>query len=559
MPVVYIEGVGNVSFPDSMSPQEIESQINSMMRQQESAAQMGGLEAFGRGALQSVKDIGFGAQQLGAEAGEAIGLVDPQTVQRLRQEESARREQNAAFMGTGAGQAGYLLGSVGSLLVPGAALGRLGGAAGAVARGISAPTTFGGAAAGGGLLGALQPLEEGERRTSSAALGALGGVAGQGIARGASRLAQPVTSAPSPQQARAVSRLMRAGVPVDIAEQTGSENLRLVRRFLMDNPLTAGGMRKAQEAQQTAFNRAALRLVGEQGDAAIPEVLQRAHERIGSVMDDVAQKYSVKIDNQMIDDLAKVENVARKTVSSNDFVPIKNQLDDILQKLEVGDTISGEAYQNIRSNAATLAKNNPQLTETTRQLREAIDSALERTAGGADAAALKTARKQYRNLMKVEDSIAANELGDISVPKLAAATSRKGERAAALRNRGDAELARLARSAATVRETFPQSGTAQRAALQTLGGTLIPGLGAAGYSAAQGNELSEAAMFGLAGGALGVATPLAMSRAFRSPAAQRYLMRGIQTPLLRQPLLSPALRGGLTYTPAAIGLLDVEE
>ena len=524
----------------------------------ESKPKMGGLEAFGRGALQSVKDIGYGAQQLGAELGEMAGVVDPATVQRLRAEEAKRREENAAFMDTGAGKAGYVAGSIGSMLIPGAALGRAPGLAGAAARGLSAPRTFAGAAVGGGLLGATAPLEGEESRAVSAGTGAIGGLVGQGVSRAVGRALQPTTSKPSPQAARAIERLKAQGIPVDIAEEAGSENLRAVRRFLTDNPISAAGMKKAEEARQAAFNRAALKTIGEKGDAAIPDVIQGAHERIGGVMERIANKNNIKIDDRMLSDLADVEAVARKTVSGDNFTPVRNQLDDILKTIQSGDFITGKAYQSIRTDAANLAKNYPMLTPVTRQLREAIDSALERSVGKADADALRTARKQYRNLMRVEDSIGTTESGDISVPKLAMATSRKAERSAALRNLGDAELARLARSANTVRDSFPQSGTAPRAALQYYGAAAAPAVISGGYDIANTGEISGTTQTAIAAGALGIGGPMALRRAYQNPALRDYILRGVKSPAARRMLMGPTARGAMTYAPAA-GLLGPDE
>jgi hypothetical protein len=39
---------------------------------------------------------------------------------------------------------------------------------------------------------------------------------------------------------------------------------------------------------------------------------------------------------------------------------------------------------------------------------------------------------------------------------------------------------------------------------------------------------------------------------------QQYLMRGVQNPVMRRLMMSPATRGALTYLPAA-GLLSAEE
>jgi hypothetical protein len=562
MPTVYVEGLGNISFPDSMSPQEIEAEVSRIVKQRAAPAapaapEMGGLEAFGRGALQSVKDIGYGLQQVGAEAGSAVGLVEPSTVQRLRQEEERRRAENAPFMESGAGRAGYIAGSIGSVLVPGAALARAPGMIGAGARALTAPQTFRAAATGGGLLGAAQPVAEEESRAAGAIMGALGGTVGQAVGRGISRIAQPVTSTATPQVERAAQRLEQVGVPVDIAERMGSENLRAVRRFLTDNPISASVMKKGAEKTQSAFNTAALRLIGEQGDAALPEVLARADDRIGAVMDGIAKNNRIKVDDRMVSELAALEEAASMTLESAKLAPLRNQLNNILSKVDDQDRISGEAYQRIRTLAANMGRDDKTLAGVSQQLRETIDSALERTAGPDAAAAIKQARKQYRNLKLLEQGIGTSETGDVSAAALARAASTTRQRGAALYNRGDADMARLARSAATMRETMPQSGTVPRAGIQAAGAA-IPAVGALVYNLHTGQEPAENVL-GL--GALGAAAmfaPRGAARLYQSPAIQRYLMRGIQSPLARRALLSPGARGIATYAPAA-GLLSSQD
>jgi hypothetical protein len=536
--------------------QKILERARARARGEQAAPEMGGLEAFGRGALQSVKDIGYGLQQVGAEAGSAVGLVEPSTVQRLRQEEERRRIENAPFMESGAGKAGYIAGSIGSLLVPGAALARVPGMIGTGARALAAPTTFRAAATGGGLLGAAQPLSEEESRATTAAIGALGGTVGQAVGRGVSRIAQPVTSAATPQVERAVQRLEQAGVPVDIAERMGSENLRAVRRFLTDNPISASVMKKGAEKTQSAFNTAALRLIGEQGEAALPEVLARADDRIGAVMDGIAKNNRIKVDDRMVSELATLEEAASMTLEPAQIVPLRNQLNNILSKVGDDDRISGDAYQRIRTIAADMGRN-PALAGVSRQLRETIDSALERSAGPDAAAAIKQARKQYRNLKLLEPAMARNETGNISPAALASSTSTGRQRGAALYGRGDADMARLARSMQTMTETLPQSGTAPRAAIQAVGAA-VPAAGALGYNLYTGQEPTENVL-GL--GALGAAAmfaPRGAARLYQSPAIQQYLMRGIQSPLARRAMMSRGTRGIATYAPAA-GLLSSED
>lgn len=540
MPIVEVPGVGRIRFPEGTTPEQMEAALK------KAQPEMGTLEQFGRGALKSVTDIGYGLKQLGAEGGEALGLVSPQTVQQLRREQDVREMEAAPYMNSLAGQLGYLGGNVGTMLLPGAALSRVGGLTARVGQAISAPKTLAGAATGGAALGAIQPVGTQDDRLFNVGLGTVGAMGGQAIGRGLSRVAQPTTSEVTPQVQRAITRLEKAGVPVDLAERAGSENLRMIRRFLTDNPISASVMKKGQEATQTAFNRAALKLIGEQGDAAIPEVIDKATTRIGKVMDDVASRNTVKVDNRMLTELGDLEDEAKMVLEPSQFAPLKSQIDNILSKASSTGGIDGAAYQRIRTIAQELGKN-PALSRFSGALRETIDSALERTAGAADAAALKTARKQYRNLTKVMDAIGTTETGDISIPRLAAATSRKSERAAALRNRGDAELARLARSAATMREAFPQSGTAPRQQLQTIGNLLAPGIAGATYGALQGESPTDATLLALAGGALGVGSPAAAARMYQSNALRNYILQGVQNQLARGAMMAPATRGALTY------------
>ena len=234
------------------------------------------------------------------------------------------------------------------------------------------------------------------------------------------------------------------------------------------------------------------------------------------------------------------------TLEPAKLAPLQAQFNNILGKLEPGDSIPGDAYQRIRTIARELGGDSA-LAGVSKQLRETIDSALERSAGKQAAEDLKLARKQYRNLERIKESMGTTETGDIPIPALARATSVKRERGAALMGRGDADLARLARSANTMRDAFPQSGTAPRAALQAYGQALAPAAAGVGYGVVSGETPSDQTQAALALGALGLAAPRGAARLYQNPAFQQYLQRGIQTNPFRQMMLSPALRGGATY------------
>jgi len=264
-------------------------------------------------------------------------------------------------------------------------------------------------------------------------------------------------------------------------------------------------------------------------------------------MDRVAQQTGIKVDSRMISELAALEDSARMTLEASKVAPLRAQLENILSKVGLDDKISGEAYQRIRTLASDLGADSA-LSTVSRQLRETIDSALERSVGPEARDAVKLARKQWRNFSRVKDSMGNTETGDIPISKLASATSVKRERGAALMGRGDADLARLARSANTMRDAFPQSGTAPRAAIQTVGNIALaaPSIGY-GIMGGEGGLSQEEAINAAALLGLGVGGAKGGARLYQNPAFQQYLQRGIQTSPFRQMMLSPALRGGATY------------
>jgi hypothetical protein len=126
-------------------------------------------------------------------------------------------------------------------------------------------------------------------------------------------------------------------------------------------------------------------------------------------------------------------------------------------------------------------------------------------------------------------------------------------------DRGDAELARLARSARTFQETLGQSGTAPRQALQRYGTLLGPGALGVAAGLSQGETPSEQTMAALGLGAAGLLAPSALARAYQNPAMRRYILQGAGSPMARRALMGPTARGMMTYGPSAGLLLPEDE
>ena len=70
--------------------------------------------------------------------------------------------------------------------------------------------------------------------------GGTAGAIGAGVIKGAGALAEPIKNQLGDIGQKAVQTLREAGVPVDVAQATGSAFLNRTKAALMDNPFTAG-------------------------------------------------------------------------------------------------------------------------------------------------------------------------------------------------------------------------------------------------------------------------------------------------------------------------------
>jgi len=132
------------------------------------------------GAGKSFVDTAHGLMQLGADVGEKMGLVSPETVQAMQEEETRRAMLDNPLMHTGGGIFGNVVGSGLQMIAGGAAVSRLPGA-GALVNRLSAMGKAGkviGAGGTGALFGATQPVTDNSSRLGNAAVSGVGGMVG---------------------------------------------------------------------------------------------------------------------------------------------------------------------------------------------------------------------------------------------------------------------------------------------------------------------------------------------------------------------------------------------
>lgn len=508
---------------------------------------MSGVQKFMAGAGKSVADLGRGVRQLGAE-GAAFFTGDRTRADALRAEQDEVAARDAALMDTGAGVAGNVAGTLASTLIPASVLARGAQAANlgrtaAVARGFANPTTYKTAAGAGATLGALNPVGTDESRTQNVLIGGALGTAGNLVANTVGRVAQPVARALTKEDQAAVRVLDKAGVPLDVAQRSGSKAAQIMKRTIDDNPFTQGGQRAFAEKQQQAFTRAVLKTIGEDAEAATAEVMGNAQKRIGQVFDDVAARNPVKYDGQLHADLTSTYTQAARELTSPDAAVINRQLEEVFTKAQQnGGAIDGKAYQNIKSSLDRITKDGGSKGYWAGQMKEAIEDALQRSATKEDLQALKTARSQYRRMKQIEGAIDNEGGGIISPARLANALGTKANRAQSKYGRGDQELVVLAQAGKKLLpDKFPNSGTPARLAAQLVAPGAL-GLGA-GYAAGDpGTGIATA--LGTGGallGARGVMNNQAMARA---------LTEGVRPGRIRNMLATPRRVGAFRTVPA---------
>lgn len=345
--------------------------------------------------------------------------------------------------------------------------------------------------------------------------GALAAPAAMATAR---RLVTPLPN--TPERQAAVELLRGEGVDLTAGQATGRKRLQYFE--------AERGSPAVVERQGEQFTAAALRRTGENANRATPEVIDNAFNRIGNQFDTLAARHTAAVDQQLAADVrASVDNYNNLVSPPNRTPAVANFVQELATAAQRnGGQIPGDVYQSLRSRMERAARgmgNNPEARTAIRDVREALDEAMERSIARSgvpdDLGAWREARRQYRNLLVVERAATgAGEnaaLGIISPAQLRQATVNvQGRRNYA---RGDGDFADLARAGVGTMTPLPNSGTPGRLLAQNMGATIGSAIGGATGFAAGGP-------IGIPLGTIaGAAMPSVMGRAATSRAGRAYL------------------------------------
>lgn len=439
------------------------------------SAGAGAGKAFGEGVLGLQSLLGKGLQQVSSQgpiANAAQWLINDAAQGRAKLQAENAPYQAAAPLSNIAGQvAGVIapgtlvakgLGAVGNLgahavglervaapltqaiSTGGASSGGLGGLAGLGAR------AAGGAITGAGVGAVYDPSSIG----TSAAIGGAVPVIGAGLSAAGRTLSNAVGGNVTPEVGALAQLAQRYGINIRPDQILNSKPINAVSSVLDYLPLSGKGA--ATNAQNQQFKTAISKTIGE-NTPNLARALNNAEIRLGGEFDKVLKNTTVNADNALMNDLSSMLSNARNEMTDQQFGVITRQVDNLLNKVQPGDTIAADAAYNIKKGLDRLGKSNDStLAYYARDLRNSLMDAMSRSMPDQGASFAQT-RKQWANLMELQKLVPAGAEGDISAARLANA-----------RNVKTAELSDLRDIAAQfLKPRVGDSGTAQR--LATLG------------------------------------------------------------------------------------------
>src|SRR5882762_69200 len=232
-------------------------------------------------------------------------------------------------------------------------------------------------------------------------------------------------------------------IPVGTGEVSSNPTVRFLNSVLNKIPGSGGGDHR--EEMQTGFNRAVANTFGENAERITPQVMGQARDRIGNVFEGVAARTPViHADPQLAVELRQTIHDAQATMTPGEVEPLIRQVQNIAGLVDPHtNTITGEIYQNLTRRGTPLDRamqsQNPNIRNSARDIRDALDGAMERSAAPDVIGDLRQARQQWRNLRTVEPLVAKAPTGDISPALLQGRvnTSFKGTHGAAYGGGGD--------------------------------------------------------------------------------------------------------------------------
>jgi hypothetical protein len=261
------------------------------------------------------------------------------------------------------------------------------------------------------------------------------------------------------------------GIPLGVADISGSSTTKALRSILNDAPFTGGIGARQMEQTQGGFNRAIGRTFGADADKLTPEVLDAAKKKMGVEFDRLWGRNNLVVDDAMIGKMSELDAMASK-LPKNEGQSLKAEINDIMSKMADDGSgnlvINGDVANKFQSYLRRRADSSAGLKGELSDLRKTMLDAFKRSVSPEDAAALSSNMGQYKSYMvlepllnKGEAGVAGRAAGDVPASLLPSALAQNYSRVA---GSPLADLSQIGSQFLVNR--VPQTGGSAKAAIQ---------------------------------------------------------------------------------------------
>jgi len=333
---------------------------------------------------------------------EQVGSVEEQTQERLLEQREKR-----PYATIGANIVGSLAtGLTGSSTKAGAALGnmlRSGNTAARVAKGSGA------GAAMGGLYGAGMAEDDIARGATEGAIS--GGLVG-GVLPAAGASVRALTPKADEGLKEVAKLAQKHKIPLSVDQITDSRALNNIQKVSQELPFS--GQEAFRDGQMKAFNRALLRTVGQDGDNFSRTTIDKAFLNVGRKFDKLGKGNTFEAQN-LARGIREIADDAPEYATDDAIKILNKNIDKVIGEIQDG-TIKGEKLNMLRSRINSAARKT-KLPDAKDLLKDLENVVVETLAQGDDAA-VREAKKQYKNLLVLEPLLAKAKGGNISPTQL---------------------------------------------------------------------------------------------------------------------------------------------
>lgn len=278
-----------------------------------------------------------------------------------------------------------------------------------------------------------------------------------------------------PRRAADARFLMSRGVPVYPGQAASNSLVQNIYDMARKTSLFGND---AAERQANAFTRATARTMGANTDDITQGVLDGTQRRLGNRMENIYRSTEIDADNALIGDLARIDQQSRSALQPSQLAYIERALTEAQDALATG-PVNGATYWNMVKKGSRTALNNalqsadPTVATFARDIRAALEDALDRNAPAGFRPELTAAKRQYANMKTLEPLAQRSGTDDVSANAL---LGRVVQNTGGVRG----ELGRLGKAGKNVLKPVPTSGTAERligAGLMSSAGGIATGVG----------------------------------------------------------------------------------